>query len=168
MTSNTTVANDALTKVKENVEKLKKDALNLVNNVKTKKQLESDDLRVVSLALLTLWTVLSLLLPGVIRFILASGLSFSISDNYDSVRVVDEFIRLSGCFTLALFILNYLSINWNNDAQTDVLRVMAFFNALVVAVGILNLVSGGSFAYLLLSIVAGGLAFFYAKASKLF
>ena len=168
-TAASTVANDAMKKVKENVDKLKKDAQNLIKNLKEKKSLAQDDLRVVSLGLLAFWTLFSLLVPGIIRFIMASKLTFAVaSDNYDSIRVVDEFVRLSGCFTLALFVLNYLSINWNNDAQTDVLRIMAFFNGLVVGVSLLNLVAGGSLVYLLVAIVGGGLGFFYAKAAKLF
>ncbi|KAG2374442.1 hypothetical protein C9374_010726 [Naegleria lovaniensis] len=155
--------------IKQNLDRIKEDAQKLVRNLKEKKtNLTSDDLRVLSLGLLAFWTLLALLVPGILRFLFASSLSITASNSYDAVRVVDEFVRLSGAFSLALLVLNYMSVSWPTDAQNDVLRVMTLFNALVFGVSLIGLMSGGTFLYVLVAGVSGALTFFYAKAAKLF
>ncbi|KAL9647920.1 hypothetical protein ABK040_008191 [Willaertia magna] len=150
---------------KKHIDQLVEDARDFVKNVQAKKTLEERELRVVSMGLLAIWTFLAVLVPGVLRTLLGG---FSFTDDYDSIRVTHEFIRLTGAFSFALLLINFLGSRWSGEAKSDLSRIMAFFNCLVAAVVLIIIMSGGSFMYYLTLPIAGGLAFFYGKDAKLF
>ena len=164
-TTASSVVENTQRNVKKQYEEILQDAKSFLKNVQEKKTLEERELRVVSIGLLAFWTVLAVLLPGVLRVLLGG---WSISENVDSVRSINEFVRLSGAFSGALLLLNYLAVRWSTEQQKDVLRVMAFFNCIVTAVTLIVIMSGGAFMYYLVFLIAAGLAFLYGKAAKLF
>jgi len=137
----------------------------LIENVQKNKRLDSDELSLVSMTLLAVWTVFSILTPFFLRFLLGG---FGFSEDYTAMRITHEYIRFSGAISFALLLLNYLSKRWNTESKRDLKTVMFALNAAIAVVTLLNIMSGAAFMHYLLLIIAAGFTFLYGKEAGLY
>jgi hypothetical protein len=138
----------------------------LIENLKKNPtKIEGKDLRLINATVLILQVVTSFLLPVLIRGF-TSGFT-ALSTDYKCARIVDEHIRFGGVVALGLVLVNYLSKSWPADVQKDIAKIMTIVYLFGALVTLLVLYNGGSFIYLFVLLVDGGLSYFHAKETGL-
>merc|ERR1712130_393161 len=141
-------------KYKDMAQNLKKDPMNP----------KPEDLRLISATVLVLQTAVSLVLPSLIRG-LTGG--FGITSDYQCNKRVDEHVRATGVLALGLVLVNYMSQQWNDEAKSDVAKIMTITFAFGAFVTLLTLYNGGSIIYVLVLLLQAALTFFHAKETGL-
>jgi hypothetical protein len=147
--------------VKKQVDEAISDIKNLIENVKKNQTLKEEELRTVQVTLLLIWAVVSILMPGLVRVFFGG---WSLLSDEGPTRVIHEFIRISGVAALVVALFVYLSKRWKGS-ENDVMRIMALGNGALAIITLLILFAGGSFTWLFLAVISGGLTFFNAKSS---
>ena len=129
-----------------------------VENVKQRK-LDASDVRILNVLVLGIYSVLALLLPSIVRFLL-SGFAFTPSSCDSTASTADFVIRISGSFAITVFLLINMSSRWEDKgAKGDLQRATGACYIVAALVLVLKIASGGSLLLILPVLVTGALAY---------